>query len=1107
MAEIDAFSGQSSPTIFPVYAHDRDTELTPGQLRIHAYSETVKLFIQWLHRTRTRTVSDQYPMPLFEYPARARGLNACGDILDNQFCLLPLTGNIGQTGSETVSVDKVIVCGSPLLESYRRDHFAKRYICAIYTVYEHCQNLGNETLRTALLQKVVTPASKYPSFHHVLTELAFLGIRQQRNSTDHGIVLVSLGGGMMDYLEFPELTNLRLEVQSLAAVEDLHSRFFKLLRLIFTNKNAIIGAFENAYNQTRACLERTTQEMSRAQISRLVDSSLAQTRSQLRAQENSELRDLSQRKRTQASRMISEGLERDRDSLLGTLPTVPYRDRKDRNTVRVADTCLWFTKHPKFLRWRAGRASPLLWVTALPGCGKSVLLRYLIDDILAVPGDTICYFFFKDDSEAQRSAKGALRCMLHQLLLQHRTLLSEDLLQRFARDRQVIESLGDLWSVLLDVSAKIPKGKVLFVIDALDECGEEETAHLVNHLVHWNEHKGPSNRLKILISSRLYTNIRRGFTDAATQIHLSGETDQEIEQISREIDLVIDARLSSIASRLQLTDEHCSIVKGALGNVPQKTYLWANLVLDEIGKDIEANSKSLQSIITTLPKTLDEAYEKILKRGGRPERVKRMLSILLAVREPLNLQQLSEIWAVEVETTSCREMDIKPEKQMSDLLMGLCGLFVIISNRKVHFLHQTARAFLLRSQSEMTRKPTTADVWRGSIVHLDTHIDLVRSLMRYLGFSDLSPLSAVETLSPGGRRDMTYYASKHLFEHLKEAANQLEPLDLKLYAVLWKDSTRGVSQYFLESGRPLPRHPCDASSLIMAAWLGAVHLVRWLLDNEYVIVDEMDPEYHRTALYWAISGGHIQVVQLLMERGADSTLPCSRGMTPLAFACFQGQKDMATVLLRFDHRSVNMVDHRGDTPLYHAISRRHHDIALELLNHGANPRLSNVLSAVLKCIANCASARASYTAILGVILARGVEVNKKDRSGRTGLDRVVLSGQFEIIPLLLQYGAVTESLSGSLALAALQGRTEVLRLSIDEDASIIRVPHPDRMSLLAFAAIGGCVEAVRYLMEIGGRNDGPWAKYELIGSGHPRAMQLLEDETLRLMASRASQST
>ena len=96
----------------------------------------------------------------------------------------------------------------------------------------------------------------------------------------------------------------------------------------------------------------------------------------------------------------------------------------------------------------------MLWVSADPGCGKSVLIKYLVDSILVTAKSrTICYFFFKDDFEDQRSAVSALCCILHQLFKQKRILLSDYILEQFkVEGAQLTNSFSELWAILLDAA-------------------------------------------------------------------------------------------------------------------------------------------------------------------------------------------------------------------------------------------------------------------------------------------------------------------------------------------------------------------------------------------------------------------------------------------------------------------------------------------------------------------------------------------------------------------------------------------------------------------------------------------------------------------------------
>src|SRR4029077_8281505 len=134
--------------------------------------------------------------------------------------------------------------------------------------------------------------------------------------------------------------------------------------------------------------------------------------------------------------------------ILKSLDKSPYRDRKDRNPIRIQGTCEWFVDHELFRDWQESRSSRMLWVFADPGCGKSVLAKYLVDSVLpTTESRTTCYFFFKGDFEDQRTVISALCCILRQLFMQKCILLSDEILDQF--DLMSTSSFTELWDVLL----------------------------------------------------------------------------------------------------------------------------------------------------------------------------------------------------------------------------------------------------------------------------------------------------------------------------------------------------------------------------------------------------------------------------------------------------------------------------------------------------------------------------------------------------------------------------------------------------------------------------------------------------------------------------------
>ena len=99
--------------------------------------------------------------------------------------------------------------------------------------------------------------------------------------------------------------------------------------------------------------------------------------------------------------------------------TMNYEYQKDFNPDKEHGTCNWCLQSPIFRNWQENDSSCLLWITADPGCGKSVLSKDLVDNRLfglESSDTTICYFFFKDTSPETRSPANAVAALLHQVL-------------------------------------------------------------------------------------------------------------------------------------------------------------------------------------------------------------------------------------------------------------------------------------------------------------------------------------------------------------------------------------------------------------------------------------------------------------------------------------------------------------------------------------------------------------------------------------------------------------------------------------------------------------------------------------------------------------------
>lgn len=369
------------------------------------------------------------------------------------------------------------------------------------------------------------------------------------------------------------------------------------------------------------------------------------------------------------------------------------------NAARIEGTCEWFVKHKSFQEWRQNKSSSMLWVSANPGCGKSVLAKHLIDSVLPTTDSrTTCYFFFKD-VEDQKSAKDALCCILHQLFTQKDILLSDKILNQFEADRENLTgSVLELWDVLTSAAGDKNAGEVVCIFDALDECDDQGRSELVKALCKLYSTKTSFN-LKVLLTSRAYGRIRQGFhpldIPGLPVIRLSGESSDKMEKISREIDVFINDRVRDIGGRLMLKQDEQDLLLQELRRVPHRTYLWVHLTLDLIERDINIDRAGISQATTHLPKTVYEAYEKILSKSLDPGEAERLLHIVVAATRPLTLKEMNFALTLQAHHQSYADLDLKTDERFSEIVRDLCGLFVTVVNGSIYLLHQTAKEFLV----------------------------------------------------------------------------------------------------------------------------------------------------------------------------------------------------------------------------------------------------------------------------------------------------------------------------------------------------------------------------------------------------------------------------
>lgn len=382
-----------------------------------------------------------------------------------------------------------------------------------------------------------------------------------------------------------------------------------------------------------------------------------------------------------------------------------YEQGKNANPERISGTCEWFLDHVSFLTWRKSQRSSLIWLSADPGCGKSVLSRFLVDrrgEVLTVNPEnpTVCYFFFKDGDISRMNAANALRAILHQLLTQKPRLYlyaKEDFRKK---NEQFLTDFDALWSIFIRAAEDPSNGDTVCVLDALDECEERSRRILIGKLVQLYQcrHLDDSGKpiLRFLVTSRPHYSIVREFkplTNSLSKIRFRGE--EESEQIIREIDVVIRHKVKELGAKMDLSRSDQSDLQHNLTSIPHRTYLWLHLTFDNIAKRLELFKEDIAAIAKTIPDNVDEAYTTILNQSPDKQRARKLLHIILAAVRPLTLREVNVAMEIKEHPGYHKDLDIWESEVAMDRIKNICGLFVNVLDSKVYLIHQTAREFLL----------------------------------------------------------------------------------------------------------------------------------------------------------------------------------------------------------------------------------------------------------------------------------------------------------------------------------------------------------------------------------------------------------------------------
>jgi ankyrin repeat protein len=355
--------------------------------------------------------------------------------------------------------------------------------------------------------------------------------------------------------------------------------------------------------------------------------------------------------------------------------------------------------------------------------------------------------------------------------------------------------------------------------------------------------------------------------------------------------------------------------------------------------------------------------------------------------------------------------------------------------------------------------------------------------------------------------------------------------DGKLLAVHLEDSTLRIwdlttqkevkSVYLLMSGE----------KLLEAAERGDIKKVKSLISDGVDIEVRRKPD-ERTAIMIAAENGDQQIIQLLVEAGAEVDVTDSVGKTALMLAANNGHLETVKLLMNigidryakdqtgWEYDALMLAARAGHVEVVKILADEKSDldtalglaktkeIAEILISAGANVNTTSS-----KWPALVLQSRLGHTEVVALLLSAGAEVNARDEKwqGITALLGAAHFGYVEIVGMLIESGADINARdnNGGTALmsAAEEGHTDVVRMLINEGSDVNASDNRGWTALMKASdpmSIARCRSAdiVRVLIEAGADvnardNRGKTALMEVSDSKdepiHLEVMQMLID--------------
>ncbi|KFY08735.1 hypothetical protein V492_05960 [Pseudogymnoascus sp. VKM F-4246] len=702
-----------------------------------------------------------------------------------------------------------------------------------------------------------------------------------------------------------------------------------------------------------------------------------------------------------------------KDCLTALFLTDPRDDREgliQTKGSRVDGTCEWIKTNELYNLWLQSY-SQLLWISGGPGKGKTMLSIFLATELEQIakesPGVSFLQYFCDNKDEKRNTAVAIARGLVFQLLELHPKLIGH-ILPSFKIQKESLftaSSFGTLWRIFESMVRDPILGTTYCILDGLDECDPSSLEVLLRKFATLLSTKSSNSsdcHLNLIVVSRDLPDFIPHILSSFPRIRLDPDAETEVnDDIQRFIDIKVDD-LSRYGEYPQPLRVH---VEEVFRTRAEGTFLWIGIVAKELMK---YKTTEVEEALNLFPSGLEGLYARMLLQidDDRRETAARILRwVVMAVR-PLTLMELS----IAIETTSIKPTVVKfsRDKRINDQL-SYCGYFINIKGDKVSLIHQSAKDYLLRKtkDSDSSLEFFRVKTYVGNLEIASKCFDYLQRGALADGEVDLTDDAARLEAFP-----LLSYAALYWHVHARFLARSEAIFDLShpFYqnksqireSWAWTCLSDEIRRYSTSNHSFTPLH--------LASYFGIVPLVENIFLNKgwgYKVMRLLykKDEEGRTALHEAVYGGHENIVQLLLEKGADVKTRDGDGQTALYTAAEGRYKAIVQLLLEKGADTEARGPIRDNFLLRVSRSRNTDKTMADQLRKRAQVMINAINGWTVLHLA----ASYGHEAIVQLLLEKGADVEAKDRDGQTALHLAAEGGHKVVVQLLLEKGADAEA--------------------------------------------------------------------------------------------------